>query len=249
MAAEEANKPVALITGANRGIGLEYAKQLVDEGYKVIATCRNPDGATDLKKLDVTVEQCRMGEDSDFAALAEKYPSIDLLILNAGITGPHTVKLGSLGTRENFLNVFHVNAVANYFLVDALKESVMQSEMKQIMVISSEMSSITEHNFGAMIGLAAYRMSKCAVNMVVKDIALQLGNAESPSEGVHIISMAPGWVKTDMGGEAPADAKTFTGSSLRTTEDTIKDLINIQKKQREFTNGGFYWFDGRKCEY
>ena len=166
-----------LITGANRGIGLEFAKQYAEDHWQVYASCRNPQNADALNKLQEKFNNiviCKLdvndAEQINFLAKQLANAKIDLLINNAGIYGQ---------TGEAFA------------------EQVARSEFKQIVQLSSEMGSLSDSaNHGSAY---AYRASKAAVNMLMKTLAVDLAN-----RGIKILILNPGWVKTDMGGsEAP----------------------------------------------
>src|SRR5579863_1042590 len=127
-----------LVTGANRGLGLEFARQYAADGWDVIACCREPTKAKELKKLNgsVAVEALDVGEDAQISALAKRLKgrAIDLLINNAGVYGPRS------GTDAGaWLDVFRVNSIAPLHLAQALAANVTRSELKRIVSVSSAM--------------------------------------------------------------------------------------------------------------
>jgi len=190
--------PTILITGANRGIGLELASQFAEDGWQVIACCRDPDEASALRALaearpsvevhalDVTDYQ-QMGQLA--GTLAER--PIDVLLSNAGIYGPTGLAFGEV-TPEGWREVFEVNTIAPLMLAQAFAGSVAASERKLIAVISSKMGSIGDNGSG---GSYIYRSSKTAVNQVVRSLSHDLAG-----QGISAITLHPGWVQTDMGG-------------------------------------------------
>ena len=192
----------ALITGANKGIGLEFARQLKEKGYYIIGCCRKPSIADHLNQLANEVIQLDATSDADIEALVKtlnKRP-IDLLINNAGISGEQGVKVGNVN-RVNFANVLNVNCISTLKICDALLPNIQKSIDKNILVISSRMSSISDNEQGSSY---AYRSSKAALNCAMRSFAIDV----QPT-GVHVMLIHPGWVKTDMGGqEARIDAQT-----------------------------------------
>jgi NAD(P)-dependent dehydrogenase (short-subunit alcohol dehydrogenase family) len=199
--------PTVLITGANRGLGLEFARQYAADGWTVIACCRKPAEAKELKKLagSVEVEGLDVGNDVETAALAKRLKgrAIDLLINNAGVYGPRS------GTdTAAWLDVFRVNSIAPLHLAHALADNVARSEQKRIVSISSTMGSIGDNGSA---GDFVYRSSKAALNMAMKGLANEL-----KERGIVVAVLSPGWVKTDMGGRgAPLEAKDSIASMRR----------------------------------
>ncbi len=193
-----------LITGANRGLGLEFARQYAADGWQVIACCRNPDKAAALKKIhgEVTVERLDVADDAQIEELANRLKgrSIDLLINNAGVYGPR----GALADTKSWLEVFQVNTIAPYHIAEALAPLVAASKQKTIVNITSLMGSVASSAGGSPI----YRSSKAALNMVMKGLSHSLR-----SDGVTVVLFHPGWVQTDMGGKgAPLKAPDSVGS-------------------------------------
>ena len=214
--------PTVLITGANRGIGLELAKQYAADGWSVIATARDPRNADGLKALkgEIRIEALEVTDEKQIATLANalKGTAIDVLLNNAGmLTGYED--FGDTDT-ESWLKTLHVNSVAPLKLTEALVEHVAGSKLKKIAAITSGMGSLGGH---ASTGAYAYRSSKAALNMVMLTAANELR-----SRGISIAVISPGWVKTDMGGTgAPLDVKQ-SAAGIRKVIDKLNVGISGQ---------------------
>jgi NAD(P)-dependent dehydrogenase (short-subunit alcohol dehydrogenase family) len=222
---------IVLVTGANRGLGLEFAKQFCDAGWTVFATAREPDQALELEKLGERVHVVPLDVTSaaSVAALAQslaKQP-IDLLINNAGLGvaidgGP---KLAGLKLAD-FERVMQVNALGPVRVTQALLPNLRAGKGKTIVGITSGLGSITLNQQGAYYG---YRESKAALDMFVRDVA-----AELRPEGFICIALMPGWVKTDMGGpNAPL-----------TPEESVGGMRKVIEKLKPADNGKLWNYDG-----
>jgi NAD(P)-dependent dehydrogenase (short-subunit alcohol dehydrogenase family) len=182
--------PTLLLTGAGRGIGLEFARQYAAAGWQVVATVRDAARAEALKALGARVEALDM---RDFAAV-EAFPErlgdapLDLFIANAGITAAPTIDTAA--EAEAWSEVHAVNAVAPTLLATRLLPNVTAAKGKMI-AISSRMGSIADSSGGYL----GYRASKAALNAAWRTLAL-----DWRAEPVTLAMLHPGWVKTDMGG-------------------------------------------------
>ncbi len=191
-------QPTILITGANRGIGLELARQFAADGWQVLACCRDPDGAESLQALardngSVEIHALDVTDYDQVDALARALSGrpIDVLLSNAGIYGPKGVGFGNVDPAE-WREVLEVNTIAPLMLVQAFVDHVAASERKLVAVVSSKVGSIADNSSG---GSYLYRSSKTAVNQVVKCLSIDLAD-----RGISAISLHPGWVQTEMGG-------------------------------------------------
>jgi NAD(P)-dependent dehydrogenase (short-subunit alcohol dehydrogenase family) len=214
--------PTVLITGANRGIGLELAKQYAGDGWSVIATARDPKNADGLNALkgDLRVEGLEVTDEKQIETLAKKLKgtAIDVLLNNAGmLTGYEP--FGETDT-ASWLRTLHVNSIAPLKLTEALVEHVASSRQKKVASITSGMGSIGSH---ASTGAYAYRSSKAALNMVMVTAANELR-----SRGISVAVISPGWVKTDMGGaNATLDVKQ-SAAGIRKVIDKLNVGISGQ---------------------
>lgn len=225
--------PSLLITGANRGIGLEFVKQYATDGWDIVACCRDPKDAKDLLavKGKVTVEVLDVTDYAAVDALAQKYNgrTIDLLINNAGIYGTRNPAV-SIGDPDLYLKVLQVNSVAPMKVTLAFLPALKRAKQPKIATISSRMGSIGSGSGGSYV----YRASKAAINAAMHNLAIDL-----KGDGITCIVMHPGWVKTDMGG-AGADITAETSvSGLRQT---------IARAQPEDT-GKFFNYDGSEIPW
>jgi NAD(P)-dependent dehydrogenase (short-subunit alcohol dehydrogenase family) len=188
-----ASARTVLVTGANRGLGLEFAKQYQNAGWKVVATARDPDAAKELKELGVRIEALDVADAASVAALAKRLKDVpvDLLINNAGMADRAPTSLQELDI-DAYERVMQVNAIGPVRVTQALLPNLRAGTGKQIVSISSGLGSITNNTTG---GFWGYRESKAALDMFVRNAAAEL----QPEEFI-CIAMSPGWVKTDMGG-------------------------------------------------
>jgi NAD(P)-dependent dehydrogenase (short-subunit alcohol dehydrogenase family) len=199
-----------LITGASRGIGLEFARQYAADGARIIATCRTPEQATDLAALegDIHIHPLDVTDHDAIKALAQELQghAIDVLINNAGIYGPKDkdAPFGKVDA-EAWEKVFKTNVIGALKVTEGFSDHVARSEGKQVAILSSKMGSIADNTSG---GGYIYRSGKAALNAVAKSLSCDL-----KSSGVKVVAFHPGWVKTDMGGpNALIDAqKSVTG--------------------------------------
>jgi NAD(P)-dependent dehydrogenase (short-subunit alcohol dehydrogenase family) len=199
--------PTALITGAGRGLGLEFARQYAAEGWKVIGTVRKPDARNGLTSLgaDVDVRIADVADRGSIGRLAADLRSvpIDVLVNNAGIYGPSGLTFGKLDYSA-WEQVLRVNVLGAAAVAEALAENVAASARRTIVMISSRLGSIEEMRGGDYL----YGSSKAALNAVAKALSAALA-----SRGIIVVSVSPGWVKTDMGGgNAPLAPETSVGS-------------------------------------
>jgi NAD(P)-dependent dehydrogenase (short-subunit alcohol dehydrogenase family) len=185
-----------LITGANRGIGYEFARQYAEQGYKVTAVCRN--NSKQLTELDVDiVEGIDVTKASDLLRLSETLgdKKIDILVNNAGLL--HKDVLGELDA-GNIRAQFEVNALAPLRVTEALLPNL--KEGSKVAMITSRMGSIADNGSGSRYG---YRMSKAALNAAGKSLSLDL-----KGQGISVVLLHPGFVQTDMvnhAGDIPAE--------------------------------------------
>lgn len=187
--------PTCLITGANRGLGLEFAKQYAADGWKVIATCRRPEAAEDLNALegDIQVHPLDVTDFARVQALGKTLSgeAIDLLVNNAGIYGPRVVPHDSVDYAA-WAEVLRANTMAPLKMCAVFEPHVAKSKLRRIVAVSSMMGSMTDNTSG---GAYIYRSSKAALNAVMKSLAVDLRE-----KGISVAVLHPGWVRTDMGG-------------------------------------------------
>jgi NAD(P)-dependent dehydrogenase (short-subunit alcohol dehydrogenase family) len=229
-----------LITGANRGLGLEFTQQYAADGWRVIACCRKPESADELKELAanndaVVIEQLDVNDFSAIDVLAKKYAGqpIDVLLNNAGIIGPipiaENIERQSFGSMEYdvWAEVLRTNTFAPVKMAEAFLDNVAASEQKKIVNISSTVGSITEM---AIPGLV-YASSKSALNRVMTIIAGQV-----KERGVIVAMFCPGYVKTRM--DAFGYATVDIPDSIAALRPMIADLTIEQ-------TGSYTGHDGR----
>jgi len=207
--------PSVLITGANRGLGLEFARQYGAAGWRVHAACRDPAAAAASAGLSATVSWHRLdvADDGAIAMLAAELAGapLDLLINNAGINR-NTGKFGASDS-ASWLETIRVNTIAPLHVAEALIGNLLLGQRKLIVHVSSKMASIAENASG---GDYAYRTSKAALNMLAKGMANDLR-----SRGVAVVVISPGWVATDMGGPAAPLQPAESVAGMRAVIDRL----------------------------
>jgi NAD(P)-dependent dehydrogenase (short-subunit alcohol dehydrogenase family) len=227
--------PSVLITGANRGLGFEFARQYLADGWNVYAACRDPDSASKLRQLaDASGHRLQLmaldvTELASIKAAAAELDgkAIDLLLNNAGVGGPRGQTIGNIDY-ETWARVLDVNTLGPIRVAEAFVDNVAQSERKLIVTITSGMGSITDNASG---GALAYRSSKAAVNMVMRSLAIDLA-----PRGIACVVVNPGWVRPDMGG---ANATLSPAESVSLLRRLIETLGPAQ-------SGKFFNYNGRE---
>jgi len=225
--------PTVLITGANRGIGLELARQYAADGWSVIATCRDPKDAGELKKLkgEIRVEALEVTDHKQVKALAKKLKDtgVDVLLNNAGMLTGYEA-FGKTDTKS-WLETLHVNTVAPLQIAEAFVHHVARSDQKKIVSITSGMGSIGK---GPADGAYAYRSSKAGLNMVMVTAAHDLNH-----HGISVAVISPGWVKTDMGGP----------SASITPQISVNGIRKVIAKLGLKTSGRFFNYSGEEIPW
>ena len=195
------DQPTVLITGSNRGIGLEVARVYANRGWNVIATCRNPAKAEELNKIasektNLVVEELDVTDEAEVARLADKYKDqpIDILINNAAISGARENQAFGNFDWETYDLVMDVNVKGPLRTSVAFSENVKASEQKKIINISSTQGSIAETKPGRGNSYF-YKSSKSALNMVTHIMAYEM-----KGDGVIVGLVSPGFVDTNFGG-------------------------------------------------
>ncbi len=223
-----------LITGANRGLGLEYARQYAADGWHVIATCRVPEDAHDLKSLegDIVIHELDVLDHGQIQALAKtlRREAIDVLLNNAGIYGPKPSKLGGIAY-DTWEEVMRINVMSPLKVCEAFRDHVSANEMKKIAVMSSKMGSMSDNDSGASY---IYRSSKAALNAVMKSLSVDL-----KLRGISVAILHPGWVRTDMGG---------SGGLIGAPESVLGLRRAIENLTLE-NSGHFYNYDGSEIPW
>ena len=233
-----------LVTCTNKGIGLEFARQYLNEGFKVIATCRNLSNLDGLNGLvnsfpdKISIFQMELLDEKsieDFALKIKDIP-IDIFINNAGVTfgysrnaklsntGISLNKLNAFGNieTENWLPIFKANCIAPLLLTQLLYKNIMLGKEKKMVFISSKPASISENTGGSMY---MSRSSRSALNQVIKSLSIDL-----IGEGISVASISPGWVKTDSGG---LNALIDVNTSVTGIRNVIDNL--------SIKNSGKFW--------
>ncbi len=224
-----------LITGANRGIGLEFTKQYAADGWHVLACCRHPQSAIDLQALaqannNIHINALNVADFAQIDALALqlKNESIDLLINNAGV-----YPSSSFGDTDysEWAEGFKINSMAPLKMAEAFVQHITRSQLKKIATLSSKMGSIDDNGSGESY---SYRASKCAVNMVMKSLSIDL-----KPYGICAVTLHPGWVQTDMGGN----------NALINTHTSVTGMRNVIADLNLSNTGQFIAYDGKAINW
>ena len=216
-----------LITGANRGIGLELARQYSADGWHVIGTAREPAAAKDLIELDVQIVQLDVTDQDSVDRMANELgdQSIDVLINNAGVLS----RLQSIKEVdfEQFNRTMAVNTVGPIRVTQALLANLQAGKTRKIINVSSVAGSIASKSSGGMYG---YSESKAALNMFTRSLA-----GELRADGFTCIVIHPGWVQTDMGGS----------SAPVTVQESAAGIRKVVENLTAADSGEFWTFDGQ----
>lgn len=218
-----------LITGANRGLGLAFAELYASSGWRVFACCRNPAKAEKLLALAqrypalISIFTLDVTKPADIKKLVDDLAlaSIDVLINNAGIYGPSGLRF-SYVTEDPWLEVLRINTIAPLMVAQALVSNVATSQRRMIANISSSMGSMYENVEG---GAYLYRSSKAALNAITKSMAIDL----SPQQ-IIVVSLNPGWVRTDMGGDDALVSAKESATALK----CVLDYVSLDESGKFF---------------
>ena len=223
--------PTVLITGANRGLGLEFAKQYAERGWRVLATCRDVERADVLASIkgQVDIYELDIKDHDQIKNLAKQLrkESIDLLLNNAGVYGPRPSKLGGVDY-ESWQEVLYINTMSPLKVCESFRPHVASSNLKKIAVLSSKMGSISDNQSGSSY---VYRSSKAALNAVMKSLSVDLAG-----HGISVVILHPGWVRTDMGGPG----------GLINPSESVGGLSKVIDNLNMENSGRFYNYDGKE---
>jgi len=217
--------PAVLITGTNRGIGLEFARQYAADGWDVVATARQ--SSPELDALGVRVAQLDMLDLYAVVALGSGTERLDLLIANAGTWIPEQAQTAEDG--RAWTEMLTTNIVAPYLLAKSVLPRVAKTKGK-IIALTSGMGSIAESSGG----YVPYRSSKAALNMAWHSLAIEVKR-----QGVVAAVLDPGWVKTRMGG---ANAPT-------PPEQSVAEMRRLIERLGPDESGGFFHRDGSRHQW
>lgn len=220
----------ALVTGSNRGIGLELCRQLKQNGFHVIATCRQRSEA--LTALDVEViENVEVSDQNSLSKLVAALSGrqLDWLINNAGIADSVVMNELDEDSIASCKRMFEVNSLGPFLVTQVLVNNM--CEGSKVGIITSRMGSIADNDSGGSYG---YRMSKSAANAVGKSLAIDL-----KQQGIAVAILHPGWVKTDMTGHG----------GLINTDESAAGLIERMKELNLDNTGGFWHVNGEQLPW
>jgi NAD(P)-dependent dehydrogenase (short-subunit alcohol dehydrogenase family) len=219
--------PTVLVTGANRGIGLEFVRQYAADGWRVIATARATAEASDLTNIsgDVRVQPLDVADFHAVSRFGEGLGGdpLDVLIANAGVMGPQRMETSEDG--EAWIEMMRVNSVAPVLLAKSVLGNVAAAKGK-LVAITSRMGSIEDNGSG---GYIAYRASKAALNAAWKSLSIDV-----KGRGIACAVLHPGWVQTRMGG----------GGAPLAPEDSVSNMRRTIDKLDAGESGGFFNYDG-----
>jgi NAD(P)-dependent dehydrogenase (short-subunit alcohol dehydrogenase family) len=220
-----------VITGANRGIGLALCQEFIGNGWHVVATCRKPEAAPELQKLEqsgrLEIHAMEVTNPADVARLGKVLSGkpVDVLVNNAGIMGGD--RQGLIGMDfDAWAQTMNINVLAPFRISAMLLPNLRLSSKPRIVTVSSQMGA-----FGKAMGFGqyAYRSSKAAVSKVMQVLALEL-----QAEGIVVCPVHPGWVQTDMGGP----------SATITPQQSAKGLYALIDRLDMQLSGRFWSWDG-----
>lgn len=222
-----------LITGTNRGIGLQMVKQSIQNGWRVYACCRNPNQAADLLQVAemagglASVHVLDIADTAQIQALAYELrnESLDMLINNAGVYGSMDHEFGNTDEHD-WLQSFKVNTIGPMKLAESFVENLSMGQDKKLVALSSKMASMDDNGSG---GSYIYRSTKTALNAVMKSLSIDL-----KPRGIACYIMHPGWVKTDMGGP----------NAEISTSESVKKMFDIINNATLEDSGKFFDIDG-----
>ena len=213
--------PHVLITGANRGLGLEFARQYKEAGWDVVATARQ--SSAELEALGVRVETLDMQDLEAVEKFGDRLDRLDLLIANAGTYGPRAAT--SAAEARQWGETFVTNTIAPFLLAESVLPLVEASSGK-VIAVSTKMGSIEDNTSG---GFIAYRSSKAALNAAWRNLAIEVR-----TRGVAAAVLHPGWVQTRMGGtSAPLEPEESVAGMRK-----VIDGLTLEQ------SGGFFSYDG-----
>ncbi len=229
-----------LITGANRGIGFEFAKQYAEKGWRVLAGARDPDGAGDLHALSeeypaVSIEQLDVSDPDSIDRLAGKLSgqAIDLIVNNAGIFGEFGDQMFGALKIDLFDTFMRTNALGPLKMCEAFLPHVASSQQKKMVSITSQAGSFALDS-GGLPGMYYYKSSKAAQNMIMRNIAKDV-----EKDGVAVGILSPGMVNT--AGELPPERR-FPG--IIEPPESIAGMIEVIDGLSLENSGSFIRYNG-----
>ena len=227
-----------LVTGANRGLGLGLVKKFLKNNEKVICTTRNISKSKELilckEKYNDNLEICELDLlDKDSPNILSNFlgdETIDLFINNAGVIG-HSAQHFKSVSLNHWLEVLKVNLIAPLLITQSIIKNIEKSSERKIYFISSKVGSIEDNKSG---GMYIYRSSKTALNQVVKSLSIDLKPL-----GISVISLHPGWVRTEMGGP----------NALISVEESVNGMIDVISNTSIINSGQFINYDGTRLPW
>jgi len=238
--------PTVLLTGANRGLGLEFVRQYHADGWRIHACARNPDDATQLQALTgeaaghISLHALDVTDFPAIDALARRLlgTPIDVLINCAGWMGSRSADRGGVSVQQfgnsdyaEWDRMFRINAWAPMKMVEAFIAHVAAGEQRKIVSLTSLMGSIAQNTSG---NSYPYRASKAALNAIVRSLAIDLGK-----RGIIAVPVNPGWVRTDMGGPRAEIEPATSVSGMR------RLIAGLTPEQ----SGRFWNYDGKELPW
>jgi NAD(P)-dependent dehydrogenase (short-subunit alcohol dehydrogenase family) len=239
-----AQKPTVLVTGSNRGIGLEFVRQYAAKGWHVIATTRRPAQADDLQRLakehsNIVIELLDVADDDHLAALAQKYTGqpIDVLINNAGVSGDFQGSGQSFGTLDyTTVDTFmSVNAISPLRVTEAFYENIKAGQQKKVVAITA-LLGVHSFQYGNFDGAYWYKVSKAAMNAAMYNLA-----REVLKDGVVVALLTPG--------EVAVEKVENPGPEFISPEVSINGMIDVIAALTLDDAGAIIRYNGKRYQF